>query len=348
MALPERLGGALQNADALKGGGGRVLGLALLGVGIVWFATKRAVRPRVLGLGLAAVVVTDLWTVERQMFVFQGPASAIYRADPITAAVTASPLPYRVLDAGVYQGSWLMALGIPGLLGYHGNELHAFDELMGGKNEWASVGAPALFDLFAIRYLIVGSAVELPGWSLVNGPTATTGGRVGFLYQRDTVPDWARVVGAAAKVPEEQLIPTLLDPRFPVDRVVLLADTTTLAVAPIEDMELLPGPGHATVTDWRPGRMTIALEADRAGPGYLVVSENWYPDWKAEVDGVSVSTLRGQYSLITVPVPASAREVVLTFRSEAYQRGKLISLIALALALGLLVGPGILQRRARG
>jgi uncharacterized membrane protein YfhO len=63
------------------------------------------------------------------------------------------------------------------------------------------------------------------------------------------------------------------------------------------------------------------------------------------VDGRPSPVLRGDYSLITVAVPAAAKIVELTFRSELYERGRGMTLVSLAvLVLGLLV---ILVRGAR-
>ncbi|HSR15256.1 MAG TPA: hypothetical protein VLL51_05860, partial [Gemmatimonadales bacterium] len=79
------------------------------------------------------------------------------------------------------------------------------------------------------------------------------------------------------------------------------------------------------------------------------ISENWYPDWIATVDGVPAPVVRGQYSLLTVPVGAGAREVALEFRSRAFERGRLVSLVSLAVALGLLAVPRFRPRgRADG
>ncbi len=91
--------------------------------------------------------------------------------------------------------------------------------------------------------------------------------------------------------------------------------------------------------------MTIALDPAPPHPSYVLVSENWYPDWHATVDGSPVPVLRGDYTLITVPVPAGAKQVALSFRSPEYQTGKAISLVSLALlaAIGLL--PVALRRR---
>ena len=65
---------------------------------------------------------------------------------------------------------------------------------------------------------------------------------------------------------------------------------------------------------------------------YLLVSENWYPDWHAEVDGKPVQTLRGDYTLLSVALPPGAHEVRFTFSSRDYVRGKLVTVCSLLIA----------------
>jgi hypothetical protein len=93
--------------------------------------------------------------------------------------------------------------------------------------------------------------------------------------------------------------------------------------------------------------MSIALDPAPAGPSYLLVSENWYPDWRATVDGAPAQALRGDGSLITVPLPAGARRVDLVFRSDAYARGKLVTLLTVAGLIALAVVPPVRARRRR-
>ena len=77
-----------------------------------------------------------------------------------------------------------------------------------------------------------------------------------------------------------------------------------------------------------------------------MIAENWHPDWQASVDGRPAATLRGDFSLITVPVPAGARTVELVFRSQDYETGKAISLASLALLVVIAVAP-LVARRVR-
>jgi len=347
LALPERMQQAIQNAAALRLGSARLLMLALAGSAVLTACAVGRLKGRA-AIGAIAVMLTlDLWSVDRSFFVFQPAAAVTYRDDAITTRLRTTAFPYRTLDLGVYRGSWLMAHQIPTMLGYHGNELRWYDELLGGKNEWRNLGNPVLWNLFAIRYLVTAEAIQAAGWHQVLGPVATTPGVPAWLYEADSIPEYARVVPAAVKVPESQIIGTVLNPRFPVDRVVLYPDTVNISLAPIGDSVPPPAAVQARVSAWAPGRMTVQLTGKASTTTYLVVSENWYPDWAATVDGKPAATLRAQYSLLSVALPPGAREVVLEVRSAAFQRGRMVSLASLGATLLLLLVP-VFRRRTNG
>src|SRR2546421_928809 len=165
-----------------------------------------------------------------------------------------------------------------------------------------------------------------------------------ILFERIEPPPYARVVPGAFKAPDSSVVvPTLVDPRIDYSRVVLFTPDQPVTPAPIREMPP-PSPARATVTAWEPGRMTIALDPTPPQPSYVLVSENWYPDWNATVDGAAAQVLRGDYALITVPVPAGAQRVELSFRSPAYQTGKTISLVSLLLLAAIVLAPIVLRR----
>ena len=156
---------------------------------------------------------------------------------------------------------------------------------------------------------------------------------------------YARVVPAAFKLDSATIIPTLLDPRMDYSRIVLFATDQPVTPAPMKELPP-PSTSRATVTSWQPGRMTVTLDPAPPQPSYLLVAENWYPDWQVAIDGHAGQLLRGDYSLITVPLPAGARTVDLTFHSRLYEIGKAITLASLALLLIALVA-SLVGRRAR-
>jgi hypothetical protein len=352
LARPEMMPRAVANAGELRGGAVRLLLVVLLGGAVLWAAWSGRVRGIAAAGLLAAATWGDLWSVARGFFDWSPPAAELFADDALTTRLRETPLPYRTFDVpggGAYDGSWLMAHRVPGVFGYHGNEVRFYDELWGGKNQWTNIANPNLWDLFAVRYLLLREEQPVPGFHKVLGPAPTASGASATLYERDSLPPYARVLGAAAKVPEAQVVGTVTDPRFPVNDLVVFADTAGVQPAALPPSGLPPRPAvAATVAAWEPGRMRITLEGAAAAPTYLLVSETWYPDWHATVDGRAAPVHRADHAAIGVELPAGAKEVELSFASPSYRTGKLVTLLATLLALALLATGLRLPGRADG
>lgn len=356
-------------ADIARGAAGPIRlgallsGAALVAAGVVvWMYHRGAIKPMGFALALMAVTSGDLWRNAQAFWLWSD--TTLYAGDPITRRLEAEPLPLRVMNlagfegAEAYPGALLMAHDIPQVLGHHGFELHRFDELLGGRNQWRYLAAsPRPWALYALNWVVLptGSQLEsqLPGmaegYDSVMTSVTTADGTKADLYHRTTPYPYARLVPVALKAPDEQAIPTMVDPRtrFDVNRIVLLAPD---ALVPDRAFTGLPDPLQSTVSvqSWRPGHMELAIEPAAPQDAYVVVSENWYKNWHATVDGAPAQVLRGDVSLLTVPVPQGASRVELTFQSPEYAKGKAIMLVSLVLALGWVVGPAVVRRRGRG
>ena len=324
-------------------------GLSLAATAAVLGPGQGRLTPRLTALALVLVVGTDLWLNARQFWSYTKPPARDQLADRISA----TPLPYRVLNlpgqGSVYPGSTLMAFGIPEVFGYHGNELRYYDELWDRENGWRNLGVLPLWDLWAVRYAVLPAGPRtldsIPGFRRVLDSVPTFDGSRANLFERITPAPYARVVPAAVLADSATVIPTLLDPRMDYSGIVLFTKDEPVTPSPISKMPA-PSPARATVTVWQPGRMTVALDPVPPQASYLLIAENWFPDWRATIDGQPAPVLRGDYSLIAVPVPARARTVELTFHSKLYERGRAITLGALALLVLALLAAAV-PRRAR-
>jgi hypothetical protein len=87
------------------------------------------------------------------------------------------------------------------------------------------------------------------------------------------------------------------------------------------------------VNSYAPGHIALSLSEPAPKGSALVVSENFYPGWRAIVDGKPAAVERADLTLIGVPLPEGAKQVELNFSSDSYQRGKEITLAALAISL---------------
>lgn len=354
LASPELVQRALQHAPDLHKGALRLLLVSAAGGAVLILAVQSRLRAGGAVLAVLVVILGDLWSIDRDFFVYSGTATELFGDDAITTTMKKAPLPFRVWDPkgryerdlGVYPGSWLMGVGVPQLFGYHGQELNNFDALFGGKGDWPNQVNLGLLRLFAVRYAVLAQPQELPGFHKVLDSVRTTPGVPATLYEADTTPPYVRLLAGAVKVPEAGIVGVVADPRFPVLEVGVYPDSAPITPADLGGRVPQAAAARATIRSWEPGRMTVAIDGEDPRPLYLVVAENWYKDWQATVDGRAVPVLRAQGTLLSVVVPSGARAVAFEFRSRSYEKGRLISLVSLLILIGAVGTSWIGGRRA--
>jgi uncharacterized membrane protein YfhO len=97
------------------------------------------------------------------------------------------------------------------------------------------------------------------------------------------------------------------------------------------------------VVRYEPDALEIDVEA--GADGYLVLSDPFYPGWRAELDGEPATILRADYAFRAMALTAGRHQVVMTFRSASWNAGLIISLLTALVVLCL--GVWGLVRRAR-
>jgi hypothetical protein len=86
--------------------------------------------------------------------------------------------------------------------------------------------------------------------------------------------------------------------------------------------------GSVTWIESTPGRLTLEVEADRAG--WLLLSDAWYPGWTVRVDGAAQPVYRADYLFRGVAVQAGSHRVEFEYQPVTLWLGALLSLVALA------------------
>ena len=88
----------------------------------------------------------------------------------------------------------------------------------------------------------------------------------------------------------------------------------------------------------------VAVRAQLSGPGWLVLSDTYYPGWEATVDEHSTLIYQANGCVRAVRLEAGQHEVVFRFRPRSFYLGALVSGISGAL----LIVAGVVLRRSRG
>jgi hypothetical protein len=196
----------------------------------------------------------------------------------------------------------------------------------------ASRSSP-LYDFLGIGYLLGSKDVELD-WSKFElafeaDPTLN-------VYRNQAALPRAFVVHQANVVPDhESAWQALHQPGF---------DPATTVV--LEGGEALAGPvsGGASAQIARYAPNHVEIDVNSSAEGHLVLSDPYYPGWRAWVDGQPVDIQRANYAFRAVTVPAGAHRVTMRFQPITWRIGLGITFLAVLLLL-VLAGLVLVTRR---
>jgi len=347
---PDKAAAFQANLPAIRTGFWLAFLLAAAVAGAWELASRDLLSARGALVLLAVLAAVDLYRVDRDFVrgtvlrnevidpVFFAPDGAIR----FLQAEQARGEPFRVLDIGTY-GEPRGRVGSPNLLaihgleqigGHHGNELGRYRALVGGDG-LANL-TQRLLDVTNTTYLVSPQPLgDAPGFTEVyRDPTAA-------VYRNENAFPRAFLVGAVEVVPDElAMLRIIADEGLDLRRTALLPEPLPAGIA------LEPDPvGTVEWLDREADRYTLRVTTDR--PALLVISENYFPAWRATVDGEPATVLRADFTFRAVPVPAGTHEVRFEYRSEVLRASAFASLATLVLLLGAAVG-GTLRGRRRG
>lgn len=235
--------------------------------------------------------------------------------------------------------------GLYGVQGYNAVKVSRYDEYVEamngekqdyhGANVFAGGFDSPLFDLLNVRHVVVPADIGPNSPEILRQlereyPTVYEGDRVKVLENRDALPRAWIVHSARRTKPDEAL--RLLDSGAVDGRKTALLEGRVPQLGQPED----PSRDRASITGY--GADEISLKTSTGAKGLLVLSEVYYPAWKAYVDGEPVPLRRANHLFRAVPVPAGEHEVELRYESWTLRAGIAISLLfSLALCVLLLI-----------
>jgi hypothetical protein len=192
--------------------------------------------------------------------------------------------------------------------------------------------------LLSVRYVLQ-PATQRP--LKMPGVRAIYEGWDGRVYEIAGALPRAWVVGAQRLVDDDDAALTAVtSPEFDARRSAITEqhiDNTPLA-APKG-----PSAGAAVVTRHDPER--VILRATSRRPGLLILSDTWFPGWKATLDGSDAPIHRVDYVLRGVALPAGRHTVEFRYEPLSWTIGRLSSVLGLIAVLGALV-LGLRRRRS--
>jgi hypothetical protein len=332
-------------------------GAALLGAGAAAGARR---LPRALALGALAVLVTaDLFHAQRFAGAVPSALGGYYaRHADVFAAIRqrqnhartyiwsdsgwGQPLFFYsdIAKAGLVHGLYLptdyeplVGQRIADLMGALGKPVPLPIGPIGYVPFEPSAANLPLLELLGVRFFVVDDATEArlqreyPGFFSRLQPILQRGGI--SLYEYPGAMPRAFLAQHVAVVPADQTLARMRE-----------ADLRTHAFVEDAHFPGLPpdaatAPGRVELVGYEPNR--VEVETDSPAHGLLVLTDQYYPGWRASVDGEPTPLYRTDYAFRGVLVPAGRHRVAFTYRPLSWLLGAAGSALGLVITVMLVM-----------
>lgn len=315
--------------------------LALSGLALLW--ARR--RGRGAFLGLVVVLVLDLWLYGHGFHAAAKPKWLAFRPPVVDFLLKAQQEegPWRFTTfilpgEKTFNANVGMFYGLEDVRGYDSiiprqyvafmEQIEEQDELLYNRiaplSDYASLDSP-LLHLLGVRYLLTTQPISHPAWTLVYD-------REVKVYRNERAFPRAFLVHGALVMPPDQVLASLK--AFDLRRTVLLADEKAAPPYALGCAECLPSAQPAIVS-YKPHEVVLSVTLER--PGWLVLTDSFFPGWRAYDNEQEVPILRADGIFRAVHLEAGEHRVRFRYSPMSVRLGFYGSFLA-AMTLALLAG----------
>ncbi|MBE0431830.1 YfhO family protein [candidate division WOR-3 bacterium] len=352
-AVQAKLANLKNNYSSLVGGAWRTALFATICLGLLYLSTRRKIKAWVISLLLIALALTDQLTIVSRFLPEAPPPEKYYAADDVTRFIKEKPGVFRVFPTPWYEHAsdlYLLYHDIQSAGGYIPNPLRRYQEFIGaGQSVMFTpsnlVEHPGFLDMLNAKYLIAPtlpddiSPYDAPTRALIEQiRTYLLRFQPAFRGRRYTVYENPHAIPRVLMVHEYQVhaeseaLEIMKSATYDPWRTVLLEEDPGVPHVETGD-DLIPG--TVRLQEYAPNR--IVCETESQHHGFVVLADNWHPDWQVFVDGEPSKIYIANHTFRAVYVPAGTHQLVFKYLSKGFETGSVISIFALILALGILL-----------
>jgi hypothetical protein len=281
------------------------------------------------------------WDVHRLI-----PREWVFPSLPEINLVQSDPDVSRVVGTNTtFHPNAAMVYGLQDARSYDGLDVRHYRELLAGTfgsgvlPSLNSAGPFSLLNLLNVKYVMTEPGLRLPeGWfERVNSDPVGVFRNTRVLPRAFLVETWQVVDDGEGR---DLLQRGIVDSR----RCVLLASAPDPAERPEAAIEGAQG----RVTIVRDANNSVDLDVEAAGRSLLVLSDTYFPGWRATVDGQPVKVHRANVAFRAISVPAGRHRVQFAYRPDSVRIGGAVSAASLVVVIGLSITPVWRRRKVAG
>jgi hypothetical protein len=243
----------------------------------------------------------------------------------------------------LFSSNRFMIFGVSSIGGYHAAKLSWYDEFMRTVLPASlRTGRFGVLDMLNVKYIVSGAELPRierfePVWSGVDYV-----GQRRFVYRNNSVLPRAYFVDRYRIAPGRDAALRLIGSGE--------MDFASEVVLEAQPPVVPQSAAGATAEIVEMGFNEIRIRASTPQAALLVVSEVYYPDWKATVNGRDTEVLRANHVIRALALPAGQHDVVFRYDTSLIRKGVVVSASSMGLAIFVFAGyfVGWLRSRRRG
>jgi len=282
------------------------------------------------------LLVFDLWRVDAR-FIQKFDYKSYFHADSAIEFLKKDKEKFRVMSfPRTYQGQNILAFyDIMQVFGYHGNQLKVYDEFTERKylesartpEEYSKRYSQFILgnklDLLNTKYFLSRQPLQHPKFKQVFFGDGV------YVFQNQTYLPRARIVFKYEVIGDgDQILKRIADPNFDYQNSVILEEEPQVSLGQV-DTNLARGNAWIEKDEIN----SFQVKAVLSQPGFLILSENYYPSWKAYLDGKQTKVYRANYLFRAVYLEEGEHKLRFVFDSVPYRIGKTSTLLTSVLLL---------------
>jgi len=313
---------------------------------VCWLYSRKKVAVVALWIVVAMALVDAYRFDLRFIRTFDQQAMLPSNPNPIAQYFKSLPGKFRVLDISnrYLPTNYLPLFGIEEMTGFHGNEPRWYYQLLGGTTLRNSLNLN-LMDMTNTRYIVVspGSPVRGDQMAAAGFPEVKKWQNL-QVFENPEANSRAYIVHEWIVDKDEANLDRLIlqDAFNPKRQVGLFEDP---GISPTTDSTLGPYE-RADIETYENG--FISIKTTSRADGMLVLADNWYPAWKAFLDGREVKVYRANGAFRGIVLPAGRHTVEYKYISSTQKTGRLLTIAGLLAVAAVVIGSVVMKRKQRG
>jgi len=306
---------------------------------------RKKINSQVVFPALALLLLMDLWPINKKYLSAVSRPEKYFAADEVTEFIKKRKNLFRVFPfnyEGRSQNSYFQFHKIDNVGGYGPNPPGRYQEFIGaGKsvmfNPVNFIKYPHLLSMLNIKYIVcprlpedlskydesTRQLIERYKNFYSNFEIAFIGRQYQVLENKDFLPRVSLIYSYSVLDSAEEVMNRILSADFKPGNITLLEEEPKILIS--------VGSGEINIVKNDVNERIFDVKTDR--PAFLIIRENYHPDWKCYVDGKKEKIYKADYIFYGVFVPEGEHEVRFVCKSLIFNIASLLSLIGFVIFL---------------